>query len=94
MVRSIPEDALALLTTAEIGEKNPVMMADFRDSMVLVHRASGCFLGISRGHGVRLCSRRPFMRDGIWCARADEDAQLRFPSIVLGPGDVSLEAVE
>lgn len=85
---------MALLTTTEIGEDSPVLMADFRDSMVLVHRASGCFLGISRGSGVRLCSRKPFMRDGVWCARADEEAQLRFPSLSLGPEDVRLEAVE
>lgn len=92
--RLIPEGALALLTALEVTETSEVQMADFRDSLVLCHRPSGALLGVSRGSGVRLCSRPPFMRDGVWCGLPDAAAQQAFPSLKLGPSDVVLVPVE
>lgn len=64
---------LALLTMDELVDGEPLMIADFRDTKAIVHKATGAYVGLSRGRGVRLGKAPLTLKDGIWYATEDKD---------------------
>lgn len=62
---------LALMTMDELVDGEPMMMADFRDTKALVHKATRAYVGLHRSGDVRLGRTPLFLRNGIWYVTED-----------------------
>lgn len=89
----IPDrNSLVLLTADDIAAGIPMMMADFRDTQVLVFVKTGNFIGMAIDGSIRLGCRPPRMINGVWYSREDTKV-LNFSDVVLEPELLTLEPI-
>jgi hypothetical protein len=81
---------LAVVTVKEIGPSSVPMVADFRDHLALAFKPAGLLVGIDMHGDMRLGSRKPRMRDGVWYTSLDMSACERWKDVILSGKDLDL----
>ena len=90
----IPSDGrLVILTVRDIGEDSQVMAADFRDTLALVYKPTGSYIGAGM-FGIRLGKRPIEMVNGIWIMPENSDLLRVHTNVRLSPDMLSLEMIK